>query len=211
MDIEFWEDKWQKNIIGFHLNEVNPLLVKYYKELSLDKNARLFLPLCGKTKDIAWLLSQGHKVVGIEFSQLAVEQLFDELNVEPKITILKDLKLYSINGLDIFVGDFFKLTAEILGCVDATYDRAALVALPTSMRVEYSMHLRSITNEAKQLLVTLIYDQSLLKGPPFSISDDEVNEHYSKYYKMDLLENTQMEEKFKGKATAYESVWLINK
>ncbi len=53
MDINFWKDKWENNIIGFHLSEVNPLLVKYYEQLNLDTNARLFIPLCGKTKDIA--------------------------------------------------------------------------------------------------------------------------------------------------------------
>ena len=209
MDIDFWKDKWKKNVIGFHLSEVNPLLVKYYEQLLLEKNARLFLPLCGKTKDISWLLSKGHSIVGVEFSELAVKQLFDELRVEPKIRELENLKHYSIQGLDIFVGDFFKLTPEVIGHVDAIYDRAALVALPMDMREKYSIHLRDIIKEAPQLLVTFMYDQTLLKGPPFSVSNDEVYEHYEKQYKIELLDT--LDEKFKGKVDAKESVWLLKK
>ncbi len=207
MNIEFWKDKWEKNIIGFHLSEVNPLLVKFYEKLCLNKNDRLFLPLCGKTKDISWLLSKGYNIVGVEFSQLAVKQLFDELEVEPKIIVLEDLIHYSAQGLDIYVGDFFKLTPIILGSVDAVYDRAALVALPKSMREQYASHLREITNEVPQLLVTFMYDENLLKGPPFSVSNDEVYEHYEKQYKIKLLDN--LNKKFKGKIDAKESVWLL--
>ncbi len=209
MDIDFWKDKWEKKIIGFHLSEVNPLLVKYYEQLSLNKNNRLFLPLCGKTKDISWLLSKGHSIVGVEFSQLAVEQLFSELEVEPEITMLKDLIQYSTKGLDIYVGDFFKLTYELVGRVDAIYDRAALVALPQSMREEYTTHLKSLTDEVSQLLITFMYDQNLLKGPPFSVSNEEVYEHYEKQYDITLLDT--QEEKFKGKIDAQESVWLLKK
>jgi len=209
MDIDFWKDKWDKNVIGFHLSEVNPLLVKYYEQLTLDTTARVFLPLCGKTKDISWLLSKGHSIVGVEFSELAVQQLFDELQVEPKITTLKDLKLYSAQGLDIFVGDFFKLTSELVGHVDAIYDRAALVALPNPIREQYSTYLKGLTHEAPQLLVTFKYDENLLQGPPFSVSNGEVYEHYEKQYKVVLLDNK--DEKFKGKIDAQESVWLLKK
>ncbi len=49
-----WLQKWEKNEIGFHESEANPLLVEHFKELSLAKGSRIFLPLCGKTLDIAW-------------------------------------------------------------------------------------------------------------------------------------------------------------
>jgi hypothetical protein len=47
----------------------------------------VFLPLCGKTLDIQWLLSRGYGVAGSELSKIAVEQLFSELGVEPNITV----------------------------------------------------------------------------------------------------------------------------
>ena len=60
MDANFWLQKWENNQIGFHENKPNPLLVKYFHILSLEKGSRIFLPLCGKSLDMAWLLSRGY-------------------------------------------------------------------------------------------------------------------------------------------------------
>lgn len=54
MDANFWHQRWGKIDIAFHESEANPLLVKYFKELHLEKGSRVFVPLCGKTLDIAW-------------------------------------------------------------------------------------------------------------------------------------------------------------
>ena len=69
MDTDFWLQRWQENNIAFHRSEANPLLVTHFKALGLAKGSRVFVPLCGKTKDIAWLLSQGYSVEGAELSQ----------------------------------------------------------------------------------------------------------------------------------------------
>ena len=53
MEASYWQQRWEINQIGFHGDEVNPLLVSHIGALGLDKGARLFLPLCGKTLDIA--------------------------------------------------------------------------------------------------------------------------------------------------------------
>ncbi len=130
MDPEFWAKKWEKNEIGFHQPEGNRLFAKHFDKLRLDKGARLFVPLCGKTRDIGRLLSEGHPVAGVELVELAVRQLFDELQVTPTVSRHGKLKLYRAEGLDIFVGDLFDVTRDALGPVDAVYDRAAYVALP---------------------------------------------------------------------------------
>lgn len=64
MDVDFWHQKWAKNDIGFHEGAVNPLLVKHFPALALEQGARVFVPLCGKTLDIPWLLSSGYRVAG---------------------------------------------------------------------------------------------------------------------------------------------------
>ena len=75
MDESFWFQRWESNNIGFHQSEANPLLVNAFTELALAKGRRVFLPLCGKTLDIAWLLSKGYRVAGAELSELAIDQL----------------------------------------------------------------------------------------------------------------------------------------
>ncbi len=209
MNADFWLQKWQKNEIGFHQSEVNSLLAKYFDKLSLPNNGRVFLPLCGKSLDIAWLLSKGCRVTGVELSQIAIEQLFVALKVQPKVTKLDKLELYSAPHLDIFVGDFFELSHQILGAVDATYDRAALVALPEEMRKRYTTHLAEITETAPQLLLTFEYDQSVMQGPPFSVGADEVQQHYRDIYQLSLLKQVSVPGGLKGKCTAVESAWLL--
>lgn len=207
MQADFWHERWKTNAIGFHLEAVNPLLVAFIDTLNLTPNQRIFLPLCGKTHDIAWLLAQGYRVVGNELSKVAVTQLFDELGVEPNISKHGRLRLYSAKNLAIWLGDFFDLTASLLGKVDAVYDRAALVALPLDMRQEYTGHLRIISQTAPQLLICSYYAQAQRDGPPFSISDEEVSAHYSLHYRIKNLYKEPRDDD----SGATKNVWLLRK
>lgn len=212
MDKNFWLQKWEKNNIAFHKSEANPLLVQYFKELTLAKGSRIFLPLCGKTLDIAWLLANGYRIVGAELIDIAIEQLFIDLGIVPKLSEVSeanDVKHYSAENIDIFVGDIFNLFNETLGPVDAIYDRAALVALPSKMRHRYTAHLMQVTNKAPQLLISCDYDQTVMNGPPFSISHEEVNRHYRGNYDLTLLARVEIPGGLKGRYPAKQDVWLL--
>ncbi|NGZ60435.1 MAG: thiopurine S-methyltransferase [Nitrospira sp. LK265] len=211
MDPSFWHQRWEKNEIGFHEDKANPLLVKHFRELSVTKGCRIFVPLCGKTLDISWLLSRGYRVAGAELSQLAIEQLFMGLGMKPEIATVDNVEQWSANNLDIFVGDIFELSGTMLGAVDAVYDRAALVAFPADLRTRYSAHLTGMTDKAPQLLICYEYDQSLMEGPPFSVSDEEVHRHYATTYDLTLIASTQVAGGLKGKAPAKENVWLLKR
>lgn len=211
MNVNFWKAKWDKNQIGFHEGKPNALLVEHFKELKLVQDSRIFLPLCGKTLDIAWLLSKQYQVVGIELIEIAVEQLFVELGVEPVITKRGKISRYSAKNIDIFVGDIFDLSSDLLGGIDAIYDRASLIALPDDMRDKYTKHLLDITEKSDQLLITLEYDQSEMSGPPFSIGGDVVDRHYKDVYRIVLLESTSVPGGLKGKCAATENIWLLKK
>ncbi|MBI4749164.1 MAG: thiopurine S-methyltransferase [Acidobacteria bacterium] len=209
METTYWHQKWGKNDIAFHTGTANPLLVQYFNELSLVKGSRVFLPLCGKTLDISWLLSQGYQVVGAELSKLAIEQLFTELGVEPELSRIGEMDHYRAQNIDIFGGDIFELSSTILGPVDAMYDRAALVALPEEVRRRYAAHIMEITDKAPQLLICYEYDQSVMPGPPFSISDEEVHQLYQDNYEITFLAQTDVPGGLKGICTAQEKIWLL--
>lgn len=210
MDTDFWLKKWESQVLGFHLTEPNPLLTNHIGLLKLPGGARIFLPLCGKTRDIGWLLEQGYRVVGCELSELAVAALFQELDVSPEITKFVDGLRYSAPNVEVFVYDIFKLSADVLGDIDAIYDRAALIALPDTMRSRYAATLMSLTDSAPQLLVTVLYDQSQLEGPPFSVSDGSVQEYYAKSYELELLTSLDIPGGLKGQCPAVENVWLLS-
>lgn len=211
MDPSFWHQRWEKNETAFHESKANPLLIKHVHELAVAKGRRIFVPLCGKTLDIGWLLSQDYRVAGAELSQLAIEQLFMDLGAQPEISSAGDLEQWSAKHLDIFVGDIFGLSKQRLGPVDAIYDRAALVALPEAMRERYVAHLMEITGKAPQLLITYEYDQRVMEGPPFSISNEEVRRHYAGTYDVRLISRADLPGGLKGKCPTKENVWLLRR
>ncbi len=211
MDANFWHQKWQRGEIAFHEQEANPFLTDHFEKLNLVPGSRVFLPLCGKTRDAAWLLAHGYRVVGAELSEIAVNDLFAELGVEPEISKVGKLVRYSAEDIDILVGDIFDVTAGHLGPINAIYDRAALVALPARMREKYTSHLMTITDAAPQLLICLAYNQLLLEGPPFSVNEDEVDQHYGAAYQVMSVESRNVAGGLKGKVASTETAWLLQK
>lgn len=210
MDIDFWNERWERKEIAFHMSEVNSMLIKHFPKVSLEKQKRIFIPLCGKTLDIGWLLAQNYKIVGIELNESAVKSLFIELKIKPAIFKIANFIIYKYENVEIFVGDFFNLSEIILGKVDLIYDRAALVALPKDMRKGYICHLLNITNKASQLLITYEYDQNIMKGPPFCVDSMEIREYYLDTYSLILLEeNGNLPSGLKRKSDAIEKVWLL--
>lgn len=211
MDHAFWHDKWDSNQIGFHQSGGNSLLVKHFAALGVSPDDRVFVPLCGKTRDIAWLMAQGCRVVGAELSETAVQQLFADMDLVPAVTQVRALTRYAALGVEVFVGDIFAIDADLLGAVDAVFDRAALVALPSEMRARYADHLMQITQIAPQLVVTFDYDQAQMTGPPFAISADEMRARYGHAYQIDLMETQDVVGGFKGTVPATESVWVLRR
>lgn len=209
MDASFWHDKWAKGEIGFHEGQANVHLVAHFERLALPPGSRVFLPLCGKSRDLGWLLERGYRVVGIELSQVAITQLFEDLALTPRVSTAGALTHYAVEDMDIFVGDVFALSAEALGAVDAIYDRAALVALPPQTRPRYAAHLVAITSAAPQLLVTFEYDQSRLDGPPFSVVGAEVEALYTSAYRVEPLGRSAVKGGLKGQVSADDVVWQL--
>lgn len=215
MDPAFWHQKWHNGELGFHLPQVHPLLQRYLGELSLKAGQTLFLPLCGKTLDIGYLLEQGYSVIGAELSGKAVTDLFASLNRQPEITPWQGGKRYRQGDLTVFQGDIFLLTPDDLPAVDAIYDRAALIALPDTLRARYARHLQTLTHRARQLLITLEYDQQQMAGPPFSVDQKEVETRYGDHYRVTSLSRKMILDhepvfREKGLSALYENAFLLD-
>ena len=188
MEPEFWHKRWSSNQIGFHLPEVNPYLQRFWPQLGLAQGSRVLVPLCGKTLDLLWLAHQGYSVLGVELSEKATVDFFLEHQLEPRVSEEGAFKVFRAGGIEIRCGDFFALGAqEVAGCT-ALYDRAALIALPVSMRERYAAHLQNILPECVGLLITLDYDQAQMPGPPFSVGDDEVRRLLGDAWRLEVLQ-----------------------
>ncbi len=180
MDAEFWLERWRDGRTHFHQTRVTPLLQKYWPTLGLPHDSRVLVPLAGKSLDMAWLAEQGHRVLGAELSQLAVEQFFSDNNLQPHIRESVYGSHYTAGNIEIICGDIFKLDAAILSTCAGVYDRAALVALPAAMRAHYAQHVYGqLASDYRGILITLDYPQEQMDGPPFSVQDGEVQAIYA--------------------------------
>lgn len=188
MNRDFWLERWERKETGFHQDEINPYLRQHWPELHLAKGSEVFVPLCGKSRDMLWLRGQGHSVLGVELSPLAVQAFFMENGYTPLHSAEGKFDRCEAENIRILCGDFFDLDRDDLAGVKAVYDRASLIALPPEMRERYARHLVSILPPATQiLLVTLDYPQAEMSGPPFAVSVDEVNALYREHAEIRLL------------------------
>ncbi|MGF6094326.1 thiopurine S-methyltransferase [Pseudomonas sp. 18175] len=187
MEPKFWQERWARNQIGFHLPEVNPYLQRHWPPL--PEGAKVLVPLCGKSLDLMWLASQGLQVLGVELSEQAIEAFFGEQNLTPRVTERGVFKVYQAGLIEIWCGDFFALDADALTDCVALYDRAALIALPPLMRTRYTEQLNRLLQPGCQgLLITLDYDQTQKAGPPFAVPDEEVRVLLGELWALEVLE-----------------------
>jgi len=200
MDAEFWLQRWREGRTHFHQERVLPLLQKHWPTLALPKGSTVLVPLCGKSLDMMWLAAQGYQILGVELSELAVQQFFDDNGMQPVVRESAQGKHYSAGNIEIVCGDIFTLDdATLAGCRGA-YDRAALIALPADMRTRYveQVYGRLAPNYCG-LLITLDYPQQQMEGPPFAVAEEEVLRLYAAHTDVLVLERRdilQQEAKF---------------
>ena len=187
MEASFWHTRWEAGQTGFHQDQVHALLVQYWAALGVAEGGAVLVPLCGKSKDIGWLAGQGHNVVGAELSPIAAQDFFAEAGIPAQVSPGSPFQIFTGAGISIFCGDFFELSAQQIGSLGGVYDRAALIALPADMRTAYARKLINLASGAPILLVTLDYNQSLMEGPPFAVSDHEVLELFQSDYQIECL------------------------
>lgn len=193
MDAEFWRQRWQDNQIGFHQDRPTPLLQKHWAAVGAAPGCRVFVPLAGKSRDMLWLAAQGHRVLGVELSPLAVEQFFAEHGLEPDIHDTRYGRHYSAGDIELICGDAFALDAAALADCAAVFDRAALIALPPELRLRYVDELYArLSNKCRGLLITMEYPAHERPGPPFNVDESEVRRHFGRDWNVDLLERSDI-------------------
>jgi thiopurine S-methyltransferase len=186
-DNELWQQSWRDRQIAFHQTAVNPHLVRFWSGLGVAANARIFVPLCGKSLDLLWLAEQGHSVVGVELSPLAARAFFRENRIQAARQRFGQFTRWEHGRISILCGDFFRLTAEDLGEVSAVFDRASLTALPDDLRGAYLAHLRKIVPAACKIMLLTTEEPEAWEsaGQPFAVAD-EIAELYADAFAIEL-------------------------
>ena len=190
-----WLDRWKKGTTGWHRSDINPQLIENINQLTKAKPQKIFVPLCGASLDMKYLIDQGFHVVGVELSPLAIDRFFKENQIEHKVSKVEDFDLYEGKNIDIYCGDFFKLKKNYLNGAICVYDRAALIALNPDLQKKYVGHLKEILpNSAKILLLTMFYPQIEMEGPPYSVGDDKVEVLFSEFKEIKKISSVNEKE-----------------
>jgi thiopurine S-methyltransferase len=200
----FFFFQWEAKRIGFHLPEMNPVLQKYAPQLFQSTSSttssssssssddpedcsatRVFVPLCGKTVDMAYLTSMA-EVVGVEGIKTALEEFQLEqpdLQIELQPGIQNGFERFVGTKITLLKGDFFELTTEDTnGSFDVIYDRASMVAIQPELRSSYVDVLGRLLSKGGKILLVVLdrrgTEEAIKKGPPFSIPEATVLEFY---------------------------------
>lgn len=180
MDTEFWLQRWREGRTGWHRDAVMPLLEKHWAALDLPPGSRVLVPLCGKSLDMLWLSAQGHDVIGVELSPVAVESFLRENQLYARSKAKADGTWFKVTNppggsIEIINGDLFAVAAATLAECNAFYDRAAMIALPAPLRERMAHDVYSrLGAGSRGLLIVLDYPPNQMQGPPFSVDAHEV-------------------------------------
>jgi thiopurine S-methyltransferase len=134
-----------------------------------------------------WLAQQGHHVIGVELSPIAVEAFFHENGLTPVKHRVGKFTLWRDGRITILCGDYFSMVKADLGEIDTVYDRAALTALPEDIRSLYITQLRVIVSATTNLFLLTTEDAE--EDEPLSQAlgvADEITSLYSKEFVINL-------------------------
>ena len=208
----FWHNRWQTQQIGWHRDAYNDLLTKHWKRIGSNNGDQVLVPLCGKSLDMLWFADQGYTVVGLEMVEEAIHAFFEENKLDPQRETMDGHIRHTSEQFTIFEGDVFDLRAGLTQA-DAWYDRAAMIAIPPTKREAYVEQIRQLTKpDAVGLLITFAYPQEEMEGPPFSLSDNDVEELFSNGFEVECLERLDLtDEKDRGLSQVKSSVFRIRR
>jgi len=189
MHHDFWHERWRTGQIGFHQSAVHPFLARWWPQLGLHADARVYVPLCGKSLDMVWLAGRGHRIVGSELSAIAIRDFFLDRGLTPTRTTVAGFVRHGAGPYELLEGDALALTPALSGPIGAAYDRAALVALPPEMREAHAESLaRLLPQGAPILLIAFEYPQEMKGGPPFSVDADEIHRLFDPSFEVKEVE-----------------------
>ena len=141
------------------------------------------------------LAEEGHRVVGIEWSKVAVEQFFEENNLEYTTQSCSiggtDIPMYKAKekAVTIYCGDFLAFKQHKLGPFDCVLDYGSLVSFEPTLRTTYAEIINSFTKTGGRILLSVFdYEHSEHPTIPFAVTEAEVGVLYEKHFKQLLQE-----------------------
>ncbi len=212
-DTAFWLKTWQdEQQYGFHEQQVNPLLARFWPTINTLSGGRVFVPLCGKSLDMLWLAEQGFQVIGVELSPIAVKAFYKENGLKPKKKRIGNFVRWCSGNISIWCGDFFALSKQQIGKIDAVFDRAALSAMPEESQEIYLKQLLALLNRDTRLLLLTLEDIDAHSPEARQAIDPALKSLCSERFSMQLLHSEmarQFEHENDSLLTVHARVYML--
>ncbi|XP_072026650.1 probable thiopurine S-methyltransferase [Amphiura filiformis] len=198
MKLGDWVTQWENGRTKFHKSAVHPMLLKHIDRLVEGKDKpRFYLPLCGKSVDLKWLLDRGYAVIGCEIAELGIQQFFEEHDIKYKTEKMTEIEGTVYKGTDdditIYSCDFFKLTSAIMSKVDCIWDRGSMAAINPEDRQKYSeVIIELMKPDSRYLLDMFQLEHHTFAGPPHNFEPEDAQKLYGTKCTVEHLENVNV-------------------
>ncbi len=164
---EFWTKYYIEQTMPWDLKTYHPCIDWTLPRLKLLKS-KILVPGCGRGHDAAKLASLGHKVTGVDFSSEAIK---------------KANKLYK-DKLEFKTADFFKFAQEHKEEHDIVFEHTLFCAVSPETR-ENLIKSWAKTLKPGGYLAGVFLVALKRQGPPFGITEWELEQLLEKYFKIE--------------------------
>ncbi|KAL7635686.1 UNVERIFIED_CONTAM: hypothetical protein RMT77_013503 [Armadillidium vulgare] len=202
-DRKIWEVMWsKKGTDPWKIEDVSPFLIEYSSKLKLSPPKRVFVPLCGKALELKWFYDQGFEVVGVEYIEKPVKKFFTEQNLDFKVNQQPFGKVYETidQRLKIYVADIFKIDKDELGKFDILWVSGVFSSIKIADREKLTNLFKDVCNPEFTFFLCVIEFEvpsgKRLDTFPRSIKKEQIYELYGDWCKIELVEETEVGEKF---------------
>lgn len=176
----FWDTRYRAGVTPWDAGAVPPELTRWLQTLP---NARVLVPGCGAGYEVRAFAQAGHDVLGIEFSDAAIEAARRELGpLAARVT----------------KADYFDFETAPF---DVVYERAFLCALPRRLWGRWAERTAALVRPGGALAGFFFFDDNE-RGPPFGVSPERLDELLRPFFVLEKsveIAPTESIEVFKGK------------
>lgn len=152
---DFWDARYRGGTTPWDAGGVPPHLLAWLEES--DSGMRILVPGCGSGYEVRAFAERGHDVLGIDFSDAALEKA------------RRNLGRFADR---VRKADFFTLAEPPF---DLVYERTFLCALPRRRWPDWARKVPQLVRPGGRL-AGFFYLNDNERGPPFGISQDRLHE-----------------------------------
>ena len=151
---EFWDVRFRDGVTPWDAGGVPRQLASWLERKRVP--LKVLVPGCGTGYEVRLFADRGHDVLGIDFSDAAIEAARREIR----------------NPSAVRKADFFTLEE---GPFDLVYERAFLCALPRTLWRDWARRMAELVRPGGELAGFFYIDDNQ-RGPPFGISQRGLSE-----------------------------------